>query len=155
MRVRQLRGTNLRLGQRSGLEIQGLDELAKVMRRMDERLARNVLRGAPNAAAKLAVQQMRAAVPRNTGTLRRAIKHRARRRQDGTPGAQIYVERGASAKADGFYWRFLEFGTRYIPRRAFMRDTLYRLSSSGGLLRAMADYIRARWARAVAKARKR
>ena len=149
--ARQFRSTK----KTGGLELTGIDEVYKVLGKMDERLARGVLRGAPNAAAGVARKAMRDAAPRRTGTLRRAIKNARRDSRTEGPGAVVFVEQGKQAKADGFYWRFVEFGTVKMPARPFMRPTLDRLAASGALARAMADYIRTRWDRAVAKAARR
>ena len=138
-----------------GLELQGLDELRKTFAKMEPRLARTVLRGAPNAAASEARKRIRDATPRRTGTLRRAVKNARRDNSDGSPGAAIFVEQGKQAKADGFYWRFHEYGTVKMAARPFIRPTLDRMAASGELARAMGDYIRRRWDQAVAKAKKR
>ena len=148
--ARSFRGANAA----SGLEMRGLDDVMKTLGRMNERQARAVLRGAPNAAAALARKEARQNAPRNNGVLRRAIKNAPQNSRTKGPGAAVFVEHGAGAKADGFYWRFIEYGTVKMAARPFMRPTIDRLAGSGALAKEMGDYIRARWAKYVKAARR-
>jgi HK97 gp10 family phage protein len=63
-------------------------------------------------------------VPSDTGNLKRAIKAKRRRGKPGQPVSDVIVETGKTAKNDGWYWRFVEFGTGGPvpqPEKPFLR----------------------------------
>ena len=121
------------------VKIEGLDDLKRAIAELAGDLKRKVIRAALRDAAK---PIQRAAVQnaptlqgdhpyRLPGTLRRSIKVKASKRfkgQDGEIGVFVSVSKrkglGGKSSArnpfDPFYWRFLEFGTKKLPRQQFM-----------------------------------
>lgn len=122
------------------VEVQGLKELADALRALPKELASKSggplakgLRAAANVIkneAKHRAPVLRNKTPyRKPGTVRDAIRVRRDRIQ--APGAtetfEVYVKqakggsRGTFSPDDPFYWRFLEFGTKKMAARPFMR----------------------------------
>jgi HK97 gp10 family phage protein len=72
-------------------------------------------------------------VPKKTGRLRKAIKAKRRRGKPGQPVSDVIVESGKNAKNDGFYWRFVEFGTGGPvpqPEQPFLRPAKDMIQSN-------------------------
>lgn len=137
-------------------QIRGFDDLAAKLRAIAPALRRRVLRNALAAGARLVRDDARRAAPvlvnpaqvpyRTPGLVRSQIVVRtskeARRKGDvgvfvnvrpakGAKyrnGAQVRAsQRGARSKNDPFYWRFLEFGTRKMAARPFLKPAAGRL----------------------------
>lgn len=117
------------------MKIDGMKELQAKLEALGPRLARNGLRAATSAGAAIIRDQAKANVGpiSQTGTLRRAI---AMKRAKGTQALaaeyQIYVRQAkngsagqknvkAYSKFDAYYWRFVEFGTKHVNARPFLR----------------------------------
>jgi HK97 gp10 family phage protein len=72
---------------------------------------------------------------RTPGTVRKAIVVRTSKesRRAGNVGVFVNVrpakrgQRGAKSKTDPFYWRFIEFGTKFIQGRQFLQRAADRL----------------------------
>ena len=94
-----------------GLEVTGIDEITKVLEQLLPRHAANLSKAMVHGMASEVTKEAKKRVPKKTGTLRRAIKAKRRRGKPGQPVSDVIVESGKTAKFDGFYWRFIEFGT--------------------------------------------
>jgi HK97 gp10 family phage protein len=124
------------------MRVEGLDELAQKMRMMAPRLAKNGLRAAVYAGAKVIRDEARLRAPRWTGpvskghpppgTLRRSIIMKQIREQSDARRQTFYVAvrhgkqyrnqgKKGNLSQDAFYWRFVEFGTVKMSARPFMR----------------------------------
>ena len=108
------------------VRITGFDHIQSVLKDLPDAANRRVLTGALRGAAAEVRTAVRANTPRDTGNLRKSIgvevlNTRDARRRTVRVGART-TRRGSgrSAKNDGFYARFLEFGTKYIPARPFI-----------------------------------
>ena len=73
--------------------------------------ARNLSRATVHGLASRVAKEAKARVPTKTGTLKKAIKAKRRRSDPDQPVSDVIVESGKNAKADGFYWYFVEYGT--------------------------------------------
>jgi len=136
----------------AGLELEGFDELFRLLGNLPERLAKNALRGAPTAAAKIVRDEIRGNARGRfptSQTLYRAIKHRRASTQGDDFRAVVFIERGRGAQYDAFYWRFLEFGTVKMSAKPFVRPGID--NSRNKVSGAMADHIRKRFDNAVKK----
>lgn len=129
------------------VQVRGLEEFkrktAEMPRAMRSRVLRNALaaggREVRDAARRNApVLSLGAAVRapyRKPGTVRKAISVRTSKlaRRRGDVGVFVNVkppargQRGAKSRNDPFYWRFLEFGTRFLAARPFMQRGADRL----------------------------
>jgi HK97 gp10 family phage protein len=115
------------------IKVQGLAELRNALARLPQNVGRNALRGAVNAGAKAIADEVRDRSPVDTGTLRRAVYRKQIRELSGPVRQTFFVgvrhgKRYQNVKAgkktvnmDAWYWRFIEFGTRRMPARPFLR----------------------------------
>jgi HK97 gp10 family phage protein len=133
------------MAKRETFKIEGLAELGKVLRELPERVARNGLRVSVYAGAKVVRDEARARAPKAAqslgpnqpppGTLKRSVimkhipelssltrqtffvtvRHGKKYRKQGKKG---------NLSQDAWYWRFVEFGTRKMRARSFLRPAL-------------------------------
>lgn len=94
------------------LTVTGADDLDKVLSELAPRSAVNILRNTVTKVAAQVRDDAKKRVPVDTGNLKKAIKSRRRRGTRDTVLADVYVDKGNSAKHDGYYWHFVEFGTQ-------------------------------------------
>lgn len=133
------------MAKRETFKIEGLAELGKALRELPERVARNGLRVSVYAGAKVVRDEARARAPKAAqslgpnqpppGTLKRSVimkhipelssltrqtffvtvRHGKKYRKQGKKG---------NLSQDAWYWRFVEFGTRKMRARPFLRPSL-------------------------------
>jgi HK97 gp10 family phage protein len=133
------------MAKRETFKIEGLAELGKSLRELPERVARNGLRVSVYAGAKVVRDEARARAPKAAqslgpnqpppGTLKRSVimkhipelssltrqtffvtvRHGKKYRKQGKKG---------NLSQDAWYWRFVEFGTRKMRARPFLRPAL-------------------------------
>lgn len=112
--------------------IRGLPDLKAALADVVPGLRRRVLRNALAAGARVVRDDAKARAPvlqptlrapfRTPGTVKKAIVVRTSKqaRKRGDVGVFVNVrpakkgQRGAKSKTDPFYWRFLEFGTKFF-----------------------------------------
>jgi len=85
---------------------------------VDDGLQREVLETAVRVGSQIVEGDARRRAPRDTGRLQRAIKSETVEVSPGRALARVYVGREA------FYARFVEFGTRNMPAKPFLRPAL-------------------------------
>jgi len=93
------------------LEVIGLEDIEKVLEELMPKHARNLSRALVHSLASTTAKEAKQKVPVDKGTLKKAIKAKRKR---GTPDkslSDVIVEQGKNAKADGFYWHMVEYGT--------------------------------------------
>lgn len=116
-------------------QVTGIPDLRAALAEVSVQLRRRVLRNALAAAARVVRDDARSRAPvinpaapavrrnvRTPGTVKRAIVVRTSKeaRRQGNVGVFVNVRpakagnRGAKNKNDPFYWRFLEFGTKFF-----------------------------------------
>lgn len=104
-----------------GIVIDGLDGLDKMLGDIAPRQARNLNRATIHAVAGVVRDEAKRRAPKDSGTLRKAIKSvRRRPRNPDAPYSDVMVEHGRNAKNDAFYWRFKEYGTVDQPATPFI-----------------------------------
>jgi HK97 gp10 family phage protein len=133
------------MAKRETFKIEGLAELGEALRELPERVARNGLRVSVYAGAKVVRDEARARAPKAVqslgpnqpppGTLKRSVimkhipelssltrqtffvtvRHGKKYRKQGKKG---------NLSQDAWYWRFVEFGTRKMLARPFLRPAL-------------------------------
>ena len=133
------------MAKRETFKIEGLAELGKALRELPARVARNGLRVSVYAGAKVVRDEARARAPKAEqplgpnqpppGTLKRSVimkhipelssltrqtffvtvRHGKKYRKQGKKG---------NLSQDAWYWRFVEFGTRKMRARPFLRPAL-------------------------------
>lgn len=136
----------------ASIKIEGLKEVQKNLKKLEGAAKGNALRMALRKSAKPIYDAVRAKVPVaeseyvakqyvktggvtskvkgtvSPGRLKKSIRisSRLNRRGKGKTAATVSIKAG---NADAFYARFVEFGTRYVQARPFMRDAFERYGS--------------------------
>lgn len=124
------------------VQIEGLQELAAALRELPEKIARNGLRAAVYAGAKVIRDEAKTLAPVSTGpvsqghpppgTLARSIVMKQIPEQSGMSNqvfavtvrhGKKYQKQGKKGdkSQDAFYWRFVEFGTAKMAAKPFLR----------------------------------
>lgn len=106
------------LGASQVVKVHGLAELEQSLREIPIELERNLVRTALRDGGRVLAQGISRRMPRRTGAAAANVEISIRK--DAKYGLKAVI--GWSSKY--FYARFLEFGTKYITRRAFMQATL-------------------------------
>lgn len=132
-------------------KVLGIPDLRAALMGVVPKLRVRALRNALAAGARLVRDEAKAATPvlaapirrkgivvRNPGTLRKAISVRTSKlaRKRGDVGVFVNVRpakrgaRGANSPTDPFYWRFVEFGTKFAAARPFLIAGTKRLGDA-------------------------
>ena len=129
-------------------KVNGIPELKAALAGLVPKLRRQALRNALAAGARLVRDEARRRAPvlqptlrapyRKPGTVRNAVSVRTSKvaRRAGDVGVFVNVrpakrgQRGAKNPKDPFYWRFLEFGTKKMAARPFLRAGARRLADA-------------------------
>ncbi|HNT63664.1 MAG TPA: HK97 gp10 family phage protein [Candidatus Desulfobacillus denitrificans] len=128
------------------VKLEGVGELKRAMAGAAADIRKKAVRGALREAGKVIQAAARQAAPvlqapekyRRPGTVRKAIAVRASKYARGRGDEGVYVNvrplRGAAQKKKGkagaknpndpYYWRFLEFGTKHMAARPFLRPAV-------------------------------
>lgn len=95
----------------SKVEVIGLEEIKKVLTKIAPKEAANLARATIHGLASTVTKEAKKRVPTDKGTLKKAIKAKRKKSTPDKPISDVIVTQGNSAKADGFYWHFVEYGT--------------------------------------------
>ena len=102
----------------SSVNIEGMEELKKQLKKLDRRVRNNIVRSGMRAGASLVRREARSRVPVDTGNLKKNIKVSSRKRGEKIT-AKVYIHQ------DGFYGRFIELGENpNQPARPFLRPAI-------------------------------
>jgi HK97 gp10 family phage protein len=133
------------MAKRELVKVEGLAELAKALRELPDRVAKNGLRVSVYAGAKVIRDEARLRAPKATeslgpnepppGTLKRSVimKHIPELSSLTRQTFFVTVRHGKNYRKQGkkgnlsqdaWYWRFVEFGTRKMRARPFLRPAL-------------------------------
>lgn len=93
------------------VEINGIDDVKKLLDSILPRHANNIMRAVVHGVAGEAAKIAKSIVPVDTGDLRGAIKTKRGKSEPSKPVSYVYIQQGKGKKPDGFYWRFVEYGT--------------------------------------------
>lgn len=88
------------------------------------REAKQLVRGAVGSAASAVNKELKAAAPRRRGHLRKAFYVKRNR---GTP---TQVSADVRARPQGFYWRFLDKGTKKLTATRFAEKVIERMAAN-------------------------
>jgi HK97 gp10 family phage protein len=114
------------------VQIKGLDALAKALKELPDRVAKNGLRAAVYAGAKVIRDEAKLQALVATGTLKRAVilKQIPELSTKNKQTFFVTVRQGkkyrkqgkkGNLSQDAWYWRFVEFGTVKMSARPFLR----------------------------------
>lgn len=98
------------------VDIKGFAELESALKALPDRVAKKIAQQSMRKGAVVIQRDAKSRVARLTGNLRANIVVRLRRRQSTAP---VTYSIGWTTKA--FYGSFLEFGTRFMRARPFLR----------------------------------
>ena len=106
----------------SSIKVEGLQGLQDTLTNIAPREAQRLNRATVHALAGEVRDAARLKAPKDTGTLKKAIKSRQGRPKDKDhPFSDVIVHSGKTAKYDAYYWRFVEFGSLGQPEHPFIR----------------------------------
>ena len=132
-------------------KVTGLPDFKAALLSLPDKLRRRALRNALAAGARLVRGVAREAAPvipaaslavrrgvRSPGTLRNAISVRTSKlaRRRGDVGVFVNVrpakpgQRGAKSRVDPYYWRFVEFGTKFAAARPYLQKGAGKLGEA-------------------------
>lgn len=141
--------------------VQGVDDFKAKLQELPRAMRRRVLRNALAAGARLVRDESKRSAPilaatnrsvpyRKPGTVRDAIRVRTSKQSTRAGDVGVFVNvkpakganRGGKNPNDPFYWRFLEFGTRKMSARPFLRKGGDKLQQALGVFEvALAKWI--------------
>jgi HK97 gp10 family phage protein len=115
--------------------ITGLKELQTALRQLPKELQGKVLTAALRDGARIVINDAKVRAPKATephfvgkgkelvqpGNIARNIMVRKVKDTDNTATVSVGIRAKGKAGKNAFYWRFLEFGTKFISARPFMR----------------------------------
>jgi HK97 gp10 family phage protein len=143
------------------IQITGLADLEKLLEDFSDRIAKNILSGAIRAGAVVIQNEARRTAPQSAeehqagrkgkkvmvspGNLRKNIKVRSAPRKSKTQPVEYWVY--VSKKA--WYWTFVEFGTKKMQARPFLRPAFE--SRKQEALDRIKEYLAARIEKEAAK----
>lgn len=111
------------------LQMNGIDELIKKLNVEAPREAKNLARAVVHDVAGQMAKEVRAQTPIKTGNLRKSIKHKRHKpKKNGRFSSSVRANalKNSGKKGDAFYWKFVEFGTRTIKPRPFIKPIKVR-----------------------------
>jgi HK97 gp10 family phage protein len=94
------------------VEVIGMDDIKKLLTQLTPKHAANLSKSLIHGLAAVTAKEAKKRVQKDTGTLKKAIKAKRKRSKPGEPISDVVVEHGNDVKNDGFYWRFVEYGTK-------------------------------------------
>ena len=104
------------------ISVDGLEGITKILEDIAPKHANNLLRTTINAIATDIKKEAKKLAPKDTGTLRKAIKAKRKKSPPDKPEAEVFVEKGKDAKNDAWYWLFVEYGSASgTPEQPFIR----------------------------------
>ena len=133
------------------IQVEGLDKLRRALLELPKELHKGPLRASVSAGAKVVQKQAALLAPIDEGTLKKAI-YRSRSREGSSSVQEMaivgvrYGKRFRRRGLDAWYWRFIEFGTRKMRARPFMRPAFEQTK------REQIEAIRDRLAKAIERA---
>ena len=111
------------------MRIEGLDQIVKAMEQMADEIKGDPLRASLRKGVLPILNDARDRAPRDSGRLERNILSRPIPPKDMpanfSDGQEVFVRSSRRKSKDdetnAWYWRFVEFGTKFVPARPFMR----------------------------------
>ena len=125
-----------------------MKDVMKKLNKLPEKVQKRVITGAVRASAKPIVQEAKRLAPVKTGNLKKSIGITKIRSKSKTE-VVFAVSPRKTAKYDGFYGRFVEFGTRKMSPKPFLRPAYEKMSDE--CLRAFREYMIKRIDKELAK----
>jgi HK97 gp10 family phage protein len=99
------------------VQLLGAKELIDQFRKLNEIVATRYIDESLEAGAETILAAIDRAAPEHKGVLKGAIRLKT------TRVSRTRVEKVITVSKDAFYWKYLEFGTKFIAARQFVRKT--------------------------------
>ncbi len=128
------------------VKTEGIDEILRKLKRLPERVQKNVVVGAVRASAKPIIKEARLLVPVRTGTLKKSIGIKKRRSKEKNI---ISFSVAPLSKKGGFYGKFVEFGTKKMSAHPFLRPAFEKKGEDS--ISSAKEYMRKRIDKEIAK----
>lgn len=109
------------------MKVIGIEDIDKILTDITPRHANNLMRATIHAVAGEIRDEAKKDAPKDSGTLKKAIKAKRRRGLPGKPVSEVRIEHGNDARHDAFYWRFLEYGTRKHSADPFIAPSIEKV----------------------------
>ena len=110
------------------LKVEGLAELERKMRAIGPKLARTALRSSLNTGTQIIKKDAQARAPVKTGLLASRAIYVKRTKEKGSATKEVYIvgvrqgHKEQKRDRDAYYWKFIEFGTKFIPAVKFLQS---------------------------------
>lgn len=103
------------------LKVLGVRRIDKALADLEPKIQKKILRDGLKAGAKIVADEAKLKVPVDSGDLKKSIKVRAGKRAGRGKIRRTVVTGKGFFKGQEFYGGFVEFGTRKMRARPFMR----------------------------------
>lgn len=114
-------------------EVEGMAALERRMRGLEPKLAKSALRAAVNAGAQVIKKEAKSLAPIDTGKLSKRAIYVQRSRRGSSRSREEYKvavrlgKKDQEKSRDAFYWWYIEFGTKFLAARPFMRPAFEKM----------------------------
>lgn len=112
------------------VEIKNLRFVQRQLKDFVPRVAKNIMRRTTHKIAGRIRDEIKRNAPKDSGTLKKAVKVVRRRASKDSVESTVVITRGKKAKHDAYYWRFVEYGTKTLPARPFILPVYKRFRST-------------------------
>lgn len=102
------------------VRVEGIEALQNTFKNVAPRVARNLMRATVQQIATNIAKDAKINAPVLSGNLKKAIKAKRKKSHPDAPVSQVVVGQGKAEANDGFYWKFIEFGTKHIAPAPFI-----------------------------------
>ena len=127
------------------------EKLLKALKQFPTNIQKNVMTGAVRAGAKVVGDEVKQNVPIDSGNLKKSIGI-VKRRTKNKSIIMFSVTPRKGGKYDGWYGKFLEFGTSKMNAVPFMRPAYENQSNQS--IKATKEYLAKRIDKEILKARR-
>lgn len=124
------------MSKRFRVEIEGSEEIARKLAELSDTMAGGELAVATRLGAEVVAEEAANRVPRKSGNLARSMSTQV------TKATRTRATVLAGPTKDGYYGRFLEFGTSRQAARPFLRPAFDEKKDE--VVRVVGDYLRGR-----------
>ena len=113
------------------MSVSGIDEIKDLLSNLSPRIADNLMTATIRGVAGEAVKQIKinGGPVKRTGNLLKSLKIKKVRSDRTNPTFNVIFNSGSDSRYDGFYWRFVEHGTKFSQGSDFVRNAKYKVIS--------------------------
>lgn len=115
-------------------EVEGLKNVERILEQITPKHARNLNRavnyGIASEITKETKNNIRSLGIEKTGNLRKSLKTKRAKSHPDKPISDVIFSSGKKEKYDGYYWRFVEFGTKTSVEKPFLRPVVQKIKSN-------------------------